>query len=97
MRYYQQCLHQLGCPRLLPDRSENIEYHKVKYLRDAIDAIPVELITYGYLRHPELSEKIKVPEFVRKGLGGNSRFGFLLKRYFPSFHIALAFSAGLID
>jgi hypothetical protein len=58
-----------GYVSLSPDRS-SIEYHKARYLRDAIDAVPVEFITYGYLRHPNLTEKIKVPDFVRKTIGG---------------------------
>ena len=68
--FYQRIWDTIGCVRLLPDRSSSLEYHKARYLRDAIDAVPVEFITYGYLRQPALLEKVKVPDFVRKGLGG---------------------------
>ncbi|GAV08616.1 hypothetical protein RvY_18281 [Ramazzottius varieornatus] len=53
---------------LSPPKS-SIEYHKFKYLREAIDAVPVEYITYGTLKQPALLEKTKVPNFVKKGLG----------------------------
>ncbi|XP_055358002.1 ganglioside-induced differentiation-associated protein 1-like [Paramacrobiotus metropolitanus] len=57
-----------GFVSLSPGRS-SIEFHKVRYLRDAIDAVPIELITYGYMRHSELTDKIKVPDFVKSKLG----------------------------
>lgn len=59
----------LGYVALSPEKS-SIEFHKMRYLRDAIDAVPVEFITYGFIRHPDLTEKIKVPDFVKKNLGG---------------------------
>ncbi|OQV17246.1 putative Ganglioside-induced differentiation-associated protein 1 [Hypsibius exemplaris] len=58
-----------GFTQLQPADRAGLEFHKCRYLREAIDEVPVEFITYGYFRHAELLEKIKVPDFVRKHLG----------------------------